>query len=87
MLGGGEGERDGHVRTDIDMHAIAHGGYTNTVKRVCTESWFWEKYPLPPRAIEPELIDPSCCHNDDCNLGSLIFRFFPISRKGLFLKC
>ena len=40
------------------MHAIAHGvmgggGVTDTLKRVCSESWFWEKNPLPHRGIEP----------------------------------
>ena len=30
-----------------------HTGCTYTRKRVCTESWLWEKNPLPPRGIEP----------------------------------
>ena len=35
------------------MHAIAHGGCADTCKRVCTESWLWEKMPLPHQRIEP----------------------------------
>ena len=30
-----------------------HTGCTDTRKRVCTESWLWEKNPLPHRGIEP----------------------------------
>ena len=37
------------------MHAIAHGGCTDTV-RVCTESWLWEKNPLSHRGLEPESV-------------------------------
>ena len=32
------------------MHVIAHGVYGHR-KRVCTESWLWEKNPLPHRGI------------------------------------
>ena len=35
------------------MHAIAHGGCTDAHNRVFTESWLWEKNPLPHRGIEP----------------------------------
>ena len=35
------------------MHAIAHGGCTDTRKTVCTEGWPSEKNPLPHRGIEP----------------------------------
>ena len=37
----------------MSMHVIAHGGCTDTCKRVRTESWPWEKNPLPHRRIEP----------------------------------
>ena len=37
----------------ILMHAVAHGGYMDTHKRVCTESWLWEKNPLLHQGIEP----------------------------------
>ena len=30
-----------------------HTGVYRHWKRVCTESWLWEKDPLPPRGIEP----------------------------------
>ena len=35
------------------MQAIAHGGCTDTRKRVCTESLLWEKNPLLHEGIEP----------------------------------
>ena len=34
------------------MQAITHG-VTDTHKRVCTESWLWEKNSLPHQGIEP----------------------------------
>ena len=34
------------------MYVIAHGSCANTV-RVWTESWLWEKHPLPHWGIEP----------------------------------
>ena len=33
------------------MHTIAHGGVQHR-KRVCTESWLWEKNPLPHQGIK-----------------------------------
>ena len=43
------------------MHAIAHGGVYGHRKRVCTESWLWEKNPLPHRGIEPA---SAACRSD-----------------------
>ena len=38
--------------TQMLMHVIAHGGVRTHI-RVCTESWLWEKNPLPHWGIEP----------------------------------
>ena len=41
-----------HVRTDVNACDCTRG-CTDTRKRVCTESWLWEKNPSPHRGIEP----------------------------------
>ena len=41
-----------NVRTDVNACNCTRG-CTGTRKRVCTESWLWEKNPLPHRGIEP----------------------------------
>ena len=45
----------------ILVHATAHGGVRTGCKEVCSESWLWEKNPLPHRGIEPA---PAACRSD-----------------------
>ena len=49
-----------NMRTNV--HACDRTqGCTDTPKRVCTESWLWEKNPLPHRGIEPASV---VCRSD-----------------------
>ena len=41
-----------NMRSDVNACDCTRG-CTGTRKRVCTESWLWEKNPLPHRGIEP----------------------------------
>ena len=43
-----------NVRTDVNAHDCTWGLYGHR-KRVCTESWLWEKNPLPHRGIRSAL--------------------------------
>ena len=43
---------DFHVHTDVDACDCTRGLHWHR-KRVCTESWLWEKNPLPQRGLEP----------------------------------
>ena len=41
-----------NVHTDVNAHNCTQEVYEHH-KRVCTESWFWEKNPLPHQGIKP----------------------------------
>ena len=49
-----------NVRTDVDACDCTRG-ICGHRKRVCTESWLWEKNPLPHRGIEPA---SAACRSD-----------------------
>ena len=44
-----------NVRTYVNVCDCTRG-CSDTVKRVCTESWLWKKNPLPHREIEPAFV-------------------------------
>ena len=49
-----------NVHTNVNACDCTRG-CTDTRKRVCTESWHWEKNPLPHRGIEPA---SAACRSD-----------------------
>ena len=68
-----------NVGTDVNAFDCTRGCTDTLRERICTESWLWEKNPLPHRGIEPA---STACRPDALPSELHPHPFFPVLTTG-----